>query len=113
MVLSDEELDGIESACKRFPTIRQLVSEVRKLRKRHRERKLAGQVNADWSQVGVDIFSWSTRVQKTFKRLDIETVGDLLNVTAGQLMQAENFGETSLNEVEWKLSQLGLKLKEV
>jgi DNA-directed RNA polymerase subunit alpha len=44
-------------------------------------------------------------------KLGIQTVGDLINYTADQLLEVKNFGVTSLNEVRSKLAELGLKLR--
>jgi len=53
----------------------------------------------------------SVRPRKAMAKLGIQTVGDLINYTADQLLEVKNFGVTSLNEVREKLSELGLKLR--
>jgi DNA-directed RNA polymerase subunit alpha len=53
----------------------------------------------------------SVRARKCMNRLNITTVGDLMGRTADELLEAKNFGMTSLNEVRDKLSQMGLKLR--
>lgn len=50
------------------------------------------------------------RVLKCFRRLGIETLGDLVKHTADELLEAKNFGMTSLNEVREKLAEHGLYL---
>ncbi len=44
-------------------------------------------------------------------RLGINTLGELIQRTADELLEAKNFGMTSLNEVREKLRQYGLSLR--
>jgi DNA-directed RNA polymerase subunit alpha len=44
-------------------------------------------------------------------RLGIATLGELVQRTADELLEAKNFGMTSLTEVRDKLVQYGLKLR--
>jgi DNA-directed RNA polymerase subunit alpha len=44
-------------------------------------------------------------------RLNITTIGELVSRSGDELMEAKNFGVTSLNEVKEKLQALGLKLR--
>jgi DNA-directed RNA polymerase subunit alpha len=44
-------------------------------------------------------------------RLGINTMGELINRTADELLESKNFGMTSLNEVREKLRQYGLSLR--
>jgi DNA-directed RNA polymerase subunit alpha len=44
-------------------------------------------------------------------RLGINTLGDLVQRTADDLLESKNFGMTSLTEVREKLGQLGLTLR--
>jgi DNA-directed RNA polymerase subunit alpha len=53
----------------------------------------------------------SVRARKCMLRLNISTVGDLISRTQDELMEAKNFGVTSLKEVTEKLAALGLKLR--
>ena len=53
----------------------------------------------------------SVRARKCMLRLNINTLGDLCNRTVDELLEAKNFGITSLNEVKEKLQQYGLKLR--
>ena len=53
----------------------------------------------------------SVRSRKCMQRLSIETIGDLIEKTEGDLLATKNFGQTSLNEVKSKLAELGLSLK--
>ena len=53
----------------------------------------------------------SVRARKCMNRLNITTIGDLVSRTGDELMEAKNFGVTSLNEVKEKITALGLKLR--
>ncbi|MCS7161101.1 MAG: DNA-directed RNA polymerase subunit alpha C-terminal domain-containing protein [Gemmatales bacterium] len=59
----------------------------------------------------VSELNFSVRPRKAMAKLGIQTVGDLINYTADQLLEVKNFGVTSLNEVRAKLAELGLKLR--
>jgi len=53
----------------------------------------------------------SVRARKCMGRLNIHTLGELLSKSPDELMEARNFGVTSLNEVREKLTELGLSLR--
>jgi DNA-directed RNA polymerase subunit alpha len=53
----------------------------------------------------------SVRARKCMSRLGINTLGDLCQRTADELLEAKNFGVTSLTEVREKLNAYGLKLR--
>jgi DNA-directed RNA polymerase subunit alpha len=53
----------------------------------------------------------SVRARKCMNRLGINTLGELIQRSADELLEAKNFGMTSLNEVREKLRQLGLTLR--
>ncbi len=53
----------------------------------------------------------SVRARKCMNRLGISTLGELCQRTTDELMEAKNFGVTSLNEVKEKLTAYGLKLR--
>ena len=53
----------------------------------------------------------SVRARKCMNRLNLSSIGELLSRTGDELMEAKNFGVTSLNEVREKLTALGLKLR--
>jgi DNA-directed RNA polymerase subunit alpha len=53
----------------------------------------------------------SVRARKCMNRLGINTLGDLIQRTADELLESKNFGMTSLNEVREKLAQYGLTLR--
>ncbi|MFO0864735.1 MAG: DNA-directed RNA polymerase subunit alpha C-terminal domain-containing protein [Gemmataceae bacterium] len=51
------------------------------------------------------------RARKCMNRLGINTVGELMQRTADELLESKNFGMTSLNEVRERLRQMGLALR--
>lgn len=53
----------------------------------------------------------SVRARKCMNRLNIETLGQLISRSQDDLLEAKNFGMTSLTEVREKLAQHGLKLR--
>lgn len=53
----------------------------------------------------------SVRARKCMNRLAIGSLGELCQRTADELLEAKNFGMTSLTEVREKLTQLNLKLR--
>ncbi len=52
----------------------------------------------------------SVRARRCLQRLSIQTIGELISKTETDLLQARNFGVTSLNEIKAKLTDLGLSL---
>jgi DNA-directed RNA polymerase subunit alpha len=61
-------------------------------------------------------FELSVRSRNCLKKMKIQTLGDLLNITEAELLSYKNFGETSLKEVksilEPKSLRLGMSLEE-
>jgi len=55
-------------------------------------------------------FELSVRSRNCFKKMNIITLGDLLNVTEVELLSYKNFGETSLREIKIVLESKGLSL---
>src|SRR5262249_25295374 len=53
----------------------------------------------------------SVRARKCMNRLGINTLGDLIQRSADDLLESKNFGMTSLTEVREKLAQFGLTLR--
>ncbi len=53
----------------------------------------------------------SVRARKCMNRLGINTLGELCQRTSDELLEAKNFGVTSLKEVQEKLVNYGLKLR--
>ncbi len=61
-------------------------------------------------------FELSVRSRNCLKKMNIRTLGDLLNITEAELLSYKNFGETSLREIkailESKNLRLGMALEE-
>jgi len=61
-------------------------------------------------------FELSVRSRNCLKKMNIDTLGDLLNITEAELLSYKNFGETSLREIknilEPKSLRLGMILEE-
>jgi DNA-directed RNA polymerase subunit alpha len=55
-------------------------------------------------------FELSVRSRNCLKKMNIETIGDLLNITEVELLSYKNFGETSLREIKVVLESKGLHL---
>ncbi|MBE7464075.1 MAG: tetratricopeptide repeat protein [Planctomycetes bacterium] len=53
----------------------------------------------------------SVRSRKCMQKLNIETIGDIMEKSEADLLATKNFGQTSLNEVKAKLAEMGLSLK--
>jgi DNA-directed RNA polymerase subunit alpha len=53
----------------------------------------------------------SVRARKCMSRLNINTLGELVMRTGDELLEAKNFGMTSLQEVRERLTLMGLKLR--
>jgi DNA-directed RNA polymerase subunit alpha len=58
----------------------------------------------------VSDFELSVRSRNCLKKMNIDTLGDLLRITEPELLAYKNFGETSLSEIKAMLKQKGLRL---
>ena len=58
----------------------------------------------------VSDFELSVRSRNCLKKMNINTLGDLLRVSEAELLAYKNFGETSLNEIKAMLKQKGLRI---
>ncbi len=79
-------------------------------RPRHHHQALTAEEQAVMNKPVMDL-NLSVRARKCMNKLNIGTVGELLSRTADELLEAKNFGMTSLNEVRDKLAGMGLKLR--
>jgi DNA-directed RNA polymerase subunit alpha len=79
-------------------------------RARAQRLRVGTQENAIGSKSIADL-EFSVRSRKCMQRLNIETLGDLLDKTEADLLATKNFGQTSLNEVKQKLTEMGMSLK--
>jgi DNA-directed RNA polymerase subunit alpha len=55
-------------------------------------------------------FELSVRSRNCLRKMKIETLGDLLNISEAELLSYKNFGETSLREIKTILEPKGLSL---
>lgn len=55
-------------------------------------------------------FELSVRARNCLKKMNIQTLGDLLNLSESELLAYKNFGETSLEEINVLLRKRGLRL---
>ncbi|MBN2137365.1 MAG: tetratricopeptide repeat protein [Sedimentisphaerales bacterium] len=55
-------------------------------------------------------FELSVRSRNCLKKMRLETLGDLLNITEAELLSYKNFGETSLREIKVILESKNLRL---
>ncbi len=60
--------------------------------------------------IPVTDFELSVRSRNCLKKMNIDTLGDLLRITEAELLSYKNFGETSLREIRAMLTQKGLAL---
>jgi DNA-directed RNA polymerase subunit alpha len=74
------------------------------------QQQLSEQEQATLSKPVSDL-NLSVRARKCMNRLGINTLGDLIQRTADELLESKNFGMTSLNEVREKLQAYGLSLR--
>ena len=61
-------------------------------------------------RIPVTDFELSVRARNCLQRMNLHTLGDLVNRTESELLSFKNFGETSLEEVKQILSMKGLRL---
>ena len=64
----------------------------------------------DLLAIPVTDFELSVRARNCLKKMNIRTLGDLLNVTEPELLSYKNFGETSLAEIKTMLATKNLRL---
>jgi DNA-directed RNA polymerase subunit alpha len=60
--------------------------------------------------IPVTDFELSVRSRNCLKKMNINSLGDLLRITEADLLAYKNFGETSLIEIKTMLTQKGLRL---
>ncbi|MCR5135696.1 MAG: DNA-directed RNA polymerase subunit alpha [Oscillospiraceae bacterium] len=64
----------------------------------------------DLLSITIEELDLSVRSFNCLKRANINTVGDLVSKTQDEMIKVRNLGRKSLEEVEHKLNQMGLKL---
>ncbi len=60
----------------------------------------------------IEELQFSVRSKKCLQKLNVMTLGELMNYTESQLMSVKNFGSVSLKEVKEKLTSMGLTLRQ-
>jgi len=75
--------------------------------------QLKGSGNEAMLAKAVTELNLSVRARKALQLLSIQTLGDLVSRTEAELMGVKNFGATSLTEVKEKLTEYGLKLRQL
>jgi len=60
--------------------------------------------------IPISDFELSVRSRNCLRKMDINSLGDLLRITEAELLSYKNFGETSLVEIKAMLTQKGLRL---
>ncbi|MFW6062276.1 MAG: DNA-directed RNA polymerase subunit alpha C-terminal domain-containing protein [Planctomycetota bacterium] len=60
--------------------------------------------------IPVTDFELSVRARNCLKKMDIRTLGDLVQISESELLSYKNFGETSLKEIKDMLTAKGLRL---
>lgn len=55
---------------------------------------------------------FSVRSRRALESLKVDTLGDLISHTEGELLACKNFGQTSLNEVRQRLTEFALHLRD-
>jgi len=78
--------------------------------RRYAQQPLSDQEQAVLNKPVADL-NLSVRARKCMNRLGINTLGELIQRTADELLESKNFGMTSLTEVREKLRQYGLSLR--
>ena len=58
----------------------------------------------------LDTLNFSTRVKNVFEAMDFTYIGDIVEYSESDLLSIGNFGRVSLNEINNRLSGLGLRL---
>ena len=61
-------------------------------------------------EIPISDFELSVRSRNCLRKMNIYTIGDLLNITEAELLSYKNFGETSLREIKIILEAKGLFL---
>ena len=62
--------------------------------------------------MSIDDIELSARSSNCLKRAGIKTVGELVTIPVSELIQIKNFGQKSADEINDKLSDYNLALKE-
>lgn len=67
---------------------------------------------AELTEKSIDEMEFSVRSYNCLKRVNINTIGDITNMTADDVKKIRNLGQKSFDEIKEKLDELGLTFKE-
>lgn len=98
----------IQQNYKEISRRRELYSNKKKVKFAAKKDNLA--IKKNRASIDIGNLELSLRPYTCLKRANINTVSDLLQYSADELLLLKNFGKRSLEEVESTLAQLGLKL---
>ena len=70
-------------------------------------------INEELTGKLVEDMELSVRARRALARLNIQTLGELINKTEAELLGCKNFGVTSLNEIKERLTSYGLGLRKL
>lgn len=87
---------------KDFESARTMVYDEEKEKRKDRQNKIL--------EIPISDFELSVRSRNCLKKMNINTLGDLLRTTEAELLSYKNFGETSLIEIKRILESKGLRL---
>jgi len=73
---------------------------------------VAGASSEETLKRNLSEFEWSGRIRKLIEKLSLVTVGDLAALSETDLLKNKNLGMTSIKEIQRKLSELGLAMRE-
>lgn len=65
----------------------------------------------DKMNITIEALNPMVRTYNCLKRAGINTVGDIVKLSMGELCQIRNMGRKCIEEIEEKLSELGLELR--
>ncbi len=88
--------------CKDIDSSRHMVYDEEKEKRRNRHNKIL--------EIPISDFELSVRSRNCLKKMNINTLGDLLRTTEAELLAYKNFGETSLVEIKKILDSKNLRL---
>jgi DNA-directed RNA polymerase subunit alpha len=74
-------------------------------------RRIAPDAPAELLNKPLSEIEFSGRSRKCLQRLNLMSVGDLIQKTEAELLSTKNFGQTSLTEIKQRLEDLGLSLR--
>ncbi len=105
--------DDVDKKGRRYFDAEEVHARINKIARvrRAKKRKLLIQFEEGIDALDVtQAFSFSPRVRKALRRLNIKTVKQLRDTKAVELIGLKNFGMTSLNEVIYELGERGMSL---